>query len=143
IRTMRDLQIVTWIFVILGGLYIGSRSIPGGWKFTQIIYTNSAIGGIFWGWFPAICLSQALYNRKMPMPLRLLLGALAFATFYVAYGQNFRWKSGWVTTGVALGSVLALRNWKTMALGAIAAVVIGVMQIPGLLDAESYSASTR
>src|SRR5690606_21442627 len=143
IRTMRDLQIVTWMFVAVGALYIGSRTIPGGTKYTQMVFTNSAIGGIFWGWFPAICFSQALYNSKLPLPVRVLLGALALATFYVAFGQNYRWKSGWVTCGVALGSVVAVRNWKMMGLAALAAVAVGITQVPGLLDAESYSASTR
>jgi hypothetical protein len=143
LKTLRWLELMVWSFIIVGSIYIIGFAVPGLQPVLKLIFRSGSLGGIFWAWLPPLLLSQALINRKLPLPLRLLLGAIALLSLYAGYVLNFYWKSGWIPAFASVGVVLFFYSWR-LTLGIALVAVIPVMKLfPELLSSDSYSISTR
>ena len=68
---------MTWVFLMLGGLYIASRAFgPLG----PIAYVYGIPGSLFWLWLSVLAFAQAIYNRKASPWVRLTALAITVAT---------------------------------------------------------------
>jgi hypothetical protein len=144
VRDLRWLQLMTWAVLVFAGLYFIGRLAPNlVGSITHRVFEGRASGGILYAWLPALALSQALFNRKLPPVWRLVLGTLAFTILYTTFIQAFNWKSGWLPAFTGIVIVLWLRSWRVgLVLSLLAAVpVIGL--IPSFLSSDAYSISTR
>lgn len=104
---------------------------------------RGAGGGVFWAWFPALSLSQALFNDDLSPRWRVLFGTLGVGSLGVALYYNFEWKSVWVTALFTAGVVVALRNWRLAVLSGVLGLVLVLLIAPDVIASEDYSLSTR
>ena len=97
VKDIRWLKVVTWSFVIIGGIYIAARLVPRFGQIASPFFELGAVAGsVFWVWLAVIPLSQAIYNEELTSFWRLTLLGLVIATFYVAVVQASGWKSGYI-----------------------------------------------
>lgn len=144
VRNLRWLQLMTWIMIAFGGIYVIGRSIPS--VFGPIlsgVYQPQAIGGVFYAWLPAMALSQALFNRKLSPIIRVVFFAIVLATLYYTYFVTFGWKSGWIPALTAIGIVILLRAWQLGFLLVPVAALVFVKILPDIYSSDTYSISTR
>jgi O-antigen ligase len=126
LRSERWLQALTWIFILLAGVYVASRMTPVIRPFTNRFYANNGGGSLFWTWLVALSLPQALFNRKLHMRWRLLAGGIAMATLYVGFFVVRAWTSGWLPAMVAMVVVLWFGAPR---LGLVATIVGAILMV--------------
>lgn len=109
IRRQIWLERLTWLFLILGAVYIIGRTIPFFGDLIFRIYQRGVDGSIFWIWLVALAAGQALFNNRLRLRWRLTLSILVVITFYVAWAESRDWASGWFPALIAFGVIFALR----------------------------------
>ena len=117
VRSIALLQWLTWLFLILGGLFTLTQFLPPPvlLRLDSVIHSET-VGSAFWTWLVAMSWSQVLCNAALRWPMRL--GAAAIGTLALARGLvTFDWVSGWLPPFVALAVIVALR-FPRIALGA-------------------------
>ncbi len=146
VRNLKWLKRLTWIFLILGGLYIVERLAPR-LNGNLLQFTHGSTGSLFWVWLVTLAFSQAVFNRRLHQGWRLVLGGLVLATFYVSLFQARSWASGWLPPLVALLAVLwvgATRQGLLITLVGGVVAAINLQKIIGLIMInEQYSWITR
>jgi hypothetical protein len=109
IKDLRWLQILTWLFLVMGGTYIAGRIIPVLGQYSVAWMADGATGSLFWICLVALAWGQCLFNSRANWALRLVSGALAIATLAVGWFQAKSWASGWLPPLVAFGIIFWLR----------------------------------
>lgn len=104
LRDLRWLELLTWLFIALGSISVLINLLPGGENIR--FFQRGADGSAFWVWLSALTFSQALFNRRLPPAARLALIGILLLTFWVSFGRNSRWTSGWLPSAVAIAAVL-------------------------------------
>jgi hypothetical protein len=142
IKDLRWLQIIVWTFIALSAIYVVGRAIRS--PLIDRVYTYGfSNGSMFWTWLVALAAGQVFFNDQLRPRLRNLLIVLIVLTFYVAMGQAYDWKSGWLPPMVALCVVIGNRHRK-LVLFAIPFVIIGALYVAlGLIASDDYSWGTR
>jgi hypothetical protein len=102
ITDVRWLEWMTWTFLIIGGLYVFGRIVPGFSSITQIFPNGTYNQSIFWLLIVTLSASQAIFNKQLHLRWRLLLGGLATATLLLILNQARFWLSGWMPALVSL-----------------------------------------
>lgn len=142
---IRWVKYLTFLFLILGSVYILGRYIPA--LSVERYFQRGAHGSLFWTWMVALSASQALFNTRLKPHWRVLLGGIAAATLAVGWFQVRYWASGWVPGLLVVGALLFLYNWRVGLLATIMAVIFKLAFDPGLLNqllaADEYSINTR
>lgn len=148
IRDIRWLQALVVVYLLFGAFYIVNRTIPGFWRYNQMIFSTRSLGSVFWVWLLALSFSQAVFNTKMDKRLRLLALAVAGCTVYVGLFRARGWVSGWVPPLTALIVILLVARPK-LALPMVAVGILGgVIFSQQILDMvmigdNEYSTLTR
>jgi hypothetical protein len=147
VRWLSQLQWLTWIFIAAGAIACVMQMAPQLAPVARLTTRPGSIGSLFWTWFVAITVSQALVNRQLPMLARL--GLLGLAGLALGHGliQVRSWASGWVPALIAVGAIVVVR-WPRMIIGlGLAAMPIVVYLssdvIASLMVDEEYSLATR
>jgi O-antigen ligase len=143
IRDLRWLQALTWLFVGLGSLFIISQLIPPLKRPLSRLFQYGATSSLFWTWLIALSLSQALFNRRLPLGARLALGLFAAPILYVSYTLVPGWKSGWVPALATAGVLLALRFPPLIVAGGVGGIAAAPTALSYLIASDEYSYSTR
>lgn len=148
VRDLRWLELLTWLFLALGALFIAGFIagwlVPGLGGITSRLFQLGAISNsMFWVWLLALAFSQAWLNRRLHLGWRLALAALVVATLYVALVPARDWKSGWMPPLVAIAVIIGLRSWRA----ALALALLGLTQAKNIFStaiaSDEYSYSTR
>lgn len=143
IRDIRWLQAMVWIFLFFGTLFFIARAFP----FTGIVLAKiiqpGAIGGVFYAWFPAMAFGQFMFNKKLHVFWKIVLLAIVGLCVYVGFFKFFDWKSGWMPTIAAIGTLLFLRNKGVGIVVLILAAIVASPLIPSFMASDEYSISTR
>jgi O-antigen ligase len=143
VRDVRWLEIMVWLFLAVGTLFLAGRAAAFIRPLTTAIIQPQAIGGVFYAWFPALALGQALFNRDLrPVWRAALIGATALC-LYVGLAIFFNWKSGWLPPVAAVVVIIFLRARRLSIAAALLAIVPVLLFIPDFLASDSYSVSTR
>lgn len=142
VQEERWLQIIVWTFIGLGAIYILGRAL--GLSQIDVLYHRGfSANSMFWTWFIALSLSQAIFNDKLRFHIRALLIAIVLMTFYVAVVQAYNWKSGWMPALVAAAILLGLKFPRLLILS-IPFVLIGAYFLAtGAIGSDEYSWGTR
>ena len=144
VHDLRWLELMVWVFLGLGALFIAGWLIPGIDPLTDALYQRGATANsIFWVWLTALAMSQALFNNTLKWPWRVLLWVLVLATLYVAFVINGEWKSGYLPAFVVVTVLVAVRSWKAAFVLVLAAPVLAIILSSQAISSDEYSYSTR
>lgn len=140
-KDLRWLQGFTWIYVVLGGLYVVGLIVPA----LKVITRNTMgnMGSTFYVWLVGLAYSQALFNKKLNLGWRGLLLGVVVTSLYLLFTLKFKDKSGWLPVMVVLWVVTALWSWQLGAALLVVGIVGGLALIPQVLSQEEYSLATR
>lgn len=143
IDSLRWLKILTWMFVVLGAIFVLSRVSAVLGRTMEGILPSGATGSVFWIWMLAITYSQILYNRDLKPVWRLVVIGLAAATLFVSMYLGYGWKSGWIPALVAMGVITWLRFRRLRYLLAFGGVIVVWLMASELIQSDQYSYVTR
>jgi O-antigen ligase len=143
IQELRWLKLLTWVFLVIGGVYIIARIIPGNVLVLSFYQPGAFNGSMFYTWIVALAFSQAIFNDKLSIIWRIALGALVVSTLYLGYGLASSWKAGWIPPLVVVGLIIGLRLRRF----AILFIPFGIIFLTQLADlaisTDLYSWETR
>jgi hypothetical protein len=150
VRSVKELEWMAWIFLGVGFLFFSLRVIPNSRLFIERIFAvQGVLGATLYVWLVAIASSQAIFNKKLAMGWRAVLGLLVLMVFYVNLGPDNRaWVSGWLPAMVALIAIIVLAR-PDLGLFAITGGIIVLLlntNIVSSITAEgdnTYSTVTR
>jgi hypothetical protein len=144
IRDLRWLQWVTWIFVGITAIEVVRWLLPPFRSLTEGIFSNGTTNNaMFWLWLVALTFSQAVYNQKLHIGWRVVLGGVALATLYAATILNNDWKSGYLPTLVCVGVLIGFRSWRTVLVLAMIGYPVAIYLSSQAIASDDYSYSTR
>jgi hypothetical protein len=143
LKDIRSLQLLTWVFIGLGAIYVAGRAVTWG-RIDSIYQYGLTAGSLFWVWLVVLSFSQALLNTTLKMHWRILLFGICGLTFYVGYFQANDWVSGWFPPLLAVATIVYVRFFLryTVFLVPIAAIILFYLLLR-LIDSDYYSWSTR
>ncbi|MFC2043514.1 hypothetical protein ACFLUA_05130, partial [Chloroflexota bacterium] len=105
------LELLTWIYLILGAFYILGRLIkPFGFS-SDLLIQRDATGSLLWVWLVSLSAGLAFFQRDLPRWRRIFLFTLALATLVLG-GLNRSWASGWIPPLFAFLLLIWLRSWR-------------------------------
>ncbi len=128
VTDLRWLQWFTYSYIAVASLATFGWLTPWlvrGWN-NRLLQPGTTSNSMFWLWLVALSCSQALYNRKLHLVWRLVLGGICLGTMYVTFVMISDWKSGYLPAFVAIGVIVAARSWRF-------ALALGVM---GMIPAQ-------
>lgn len=141
IREVRWLEIIVWVFIGLGAIYVFGRLIK--LPVDRIYSIGFTAGSMFWTWLVALAFGQAMFNKELKTYIKGLLIVVVLVTLYVAVVQAYDWKSGWLPALVAIAAIVGLR-YKKLVVFAIPVALMGVVYVAGkLIATDEYSWGTR
>ena len=144
VRDLHWLQAIVWFFLLLGGLYVIARLIPGvGGIVTSLYQRGVHSNSIFWIWLVALSFSQAVFNNRLRIGLRAGLVGVALITLYVGFVQAGTWRSGWIPPLVTIALILYFRYNRILWVFVPLALIYGLILANQSIAAESYSWLTR
>jgi O-antigen ligase len=127
IRTITELQWMTWVFLGVGLIFFTFRLFPSSYPLMARIFSRQGVlGAAFYVWLVALAFSQALFNHKLAPGWRVLAGILVIMVFYVNMkGDGRFWISGWLPSMIVVVTVILLGrpDWGLFAV-AISSVVL-------------------
>jgi hypothetical protein len=144
-RELKWLQYMTWLFLLFGASFIVARLVPA--LPTAQLFQRGAFSSIFYLWFIALALGQALFNHELRINRRVVLAALALAALLTLWFLNRDWASGWGPALIAILTLIVLRSWRLallmVVLGIGAKLAFDPNLLPDLIAADQYSINTR
>ncbi len=148
IKDLVWLKVLTFIFLAIGGSYVVGRIVsPLAVISSRIIVAPGAVGSLLWVWLVALAGGQALFNRSLRNPVRLVLITLASVTLVCGYFLARSWISGWLPPLVAAMTLIWLRSWRVGLLVTIGGFITVLVRDPsilyGLVGLKQYSIDTR
>jgi hypothetical protein len=137
------LKKLTWIFLLLGTVYILARVVPHLGLSLRGLFPREVGGSLFWVWVVAIAYSQFLINRKLEIIPKLILLGLIAITLYSTVIIGFSWKSGWIPPLVAIGAITWIRYTRIRLVLAIFGIAVIGLLYQELIQTDEYSFVTR
>jgi hypothetical protein len=120
---LTDLKWIKWLTAII--MAVGILEILGDYLHLPLGFLQ--VRPMFPTWFICLAYSQVLFNRRLPMVLRLLLLAFVGAWIYRVFFAQLAWLSAWVPTMLAVGAISFWRSRVLLAaLLIIAMIYVGV-----------------
>lgn len=147
IPNVRWLKLLVFLFIGLGAVHVASVTF-GPVRFLEVIFVFGMNGSLFWLWVVALAAGQALFNRSLGWPWRVVMGLIVYYTIFNRLLPRYEeWASGWFPSFIALGVVAAARWPRLAVIGAIAGAIGAAIYFPeiqaGLLAGNEYSLITR
>lgn len=143
IKESRWLALLTVAVIVYGTLHMVSWIVPRLGHYISRLYQDGATTSMFWTWVVTLAFSQALFNRRLLFGWRFALLGVVAMTFYVAYGMNGDWKSGWMPALISVGALLLLRSWRFGYLLAPFGLIPALNLIQSAVASDEYSYTTR
>lgn len=146
VREVRWLELITWAFIIIGGVYVLLNFLPGG--NTIKFFQRGSDGSLFWAWFMTITFSQAAFNRRLHFTWRAALGILLALSLWNEIVRNSAWTSGWMPGIIGIVVILFVSGtrytWLALPIG-FAGVALKYQSFYRLLFGgdNQYSLMTR
>jgi hypothetical protein len=120
ISEVRWLRFLWWLMILVGILALADYLLP-----IRLAFLNT--GGLFSLWFVSLTYAQALFNRRLPAWLRLVLLGLMLSWMYVYFFTRVTWLSGWLPPLAAIGTISLLRSKRLLLILVLAmAIYVGI-----------------
>jgi hypothetical protein len=104
---------VHWLKLLCGLLLvIGVFSLVADFFRIGLAFLNT--GGLFFLCFVAVAYAQALFNKRLPVWLRLALLGMVGAWLYIYFVRRVGWLSGWMPSFIGLGLVSFFKSKKLL-----------------------------
>lgn len=143
VQDLRWLARMTWLLIILGGLFAAGWVSPIGAITSRTFQIGATSNAIFWTWLVAMSFSQAFFHETLAWRWRILAGGICVLSIYVAFVLQYDWKSAWLPPLVALVAMLGARSWRLGVLIAVAGFVPAQIIGSQAIATDEYSYSTR
>lgn len=143
IKESRALAILTGSLIAYGSLYMIGWIEPHLGRYLRLFYQEGATTSMFWTWIVTLAFSQALFNRRLGWSWRLALLGVVAMTFYVAYGLNGDWKSGWMPALLSTLLLLLFRFWRISAFLTLLGLLPALHLVNKAMASDAYSYATR
>ncbi|MEZ4867722.1 MAG: hypothetical protein R3C14_40730 [Caldilineaceae bacterium] len=145
IHEMKWLQWLTWSYVALTSLQTLGWIAPGLVRGLndRLLQPGTTNNSMFWLWLVAITFSQTVYNNKLHIVWRVVLGSLFLATMYVVFFIQNEWKSGYLPAFVAIAAIIAARSWRIALVLVLTCIVPAQLLSSQAVATDEYSYSTR
>ncbi len=105
---LQEIKWIIWLTTII--LVVGAIAIAGYYLHINVSFLQ--VRPLFPTWVMALAYALALFDRRLPWWVRLLLLALTGGWFYRVFIQRFRWLSAWMPSLSALGMISLFRSYK-------------------------------
>jgi O-antigen ligase len=147
LNSLTELKWLTWLFLAAGLMAAVIQSIPSLAVVGRWTTRPASIGSLFWTWLVALSFAQALFNRHLSAPTRLLLLAINALVLYHGLVQVRSWASGWIPPLAAMGIILLFKIPR-LSIGLFLVAAPVALFFAGfistvLLGDEEYSLMTR
>jgi O-antigen ligase len=120
---LTDLKWIKWLTAII--MAVGILEILRDYLHLPLDFLQ--VRPLFPTWFICLAYSQVLFNRRIPMMLRLLLLAVVVAWLHRVFFVQLTWLSAWLPTMLAVGAITLWRSRLLLAaLLIIAMIYVGV-----------------
>ena len=117
---VRWLTLLNWSMILIGTLAFVDHFLP-----IRISFLNT--GGLFSLWFVSLTYAQALFNKRLPWWVRLILLGLMLAWMYVYSVEQVTWLSGWLPSLAAIAVISLLKSKRVLlVLVLLMAIYIGM-----------------
>lgn len=143
VKETRWLAILTWVIIGYGTLHMIGWVEPHLGRYIRLLYQDGATTSMFWMWVVTLAFSQALFNRQLVWGWRLALCGVVGLTFYVAYGLNGDWKSGWMPALLSAALLVLFRFWQLRYLLAPLSLLPAAHLVTKAVASDEYSYTTR
>ncbi len=144
LQDLRWLQLITWTFIIVGWIHVAGWFVPGVGTITSKIVQFGVIdNSIYWTWLVVLSLSQAYFNRDLPLFWRIVFAFIGASTLYVGFVLNREWKSGYLPPVAGVVAMVGARNWRLALVMSIVGVALGTYLVDDAVASDEYSYSTR
>jgi len=141
---LRWLQVLTYVFIGLGAIFILGWLIPPIGSTIGNLYQRAPVSNsMFWTWLVALTLGQALFNNKLHFGWRIVLFLILAMTMFVAYFLNSGWKAGYLPPLVAIAAVISARSWRVGLAMALLSIFPAIFLYSNAVGTDEYSYSTR
>jgi len=114
VRSTRLLKVITALMSGAGALYLLGFlimvAVPSQEETMRALISQFNSGGMFSLWFGILVYTQILFNRRLPLWLRLGLAGLLAVWVYRFFVVGVTWLAGWLVPAVALVVVSFLRS---------------------------------
>lgn len=141
------LRMMVWLFIGIGALVVLGRLLPPLGALSGRLLAPGAQGCLFWLWLTALTGGLALFDRTLPVGVRVALFGLALGVPGVGWFLGRSWASGWFPPLVVLGALVWLRSWRLgLLVSGLAAVYLAFLRpdLPSDVAAmDQYSIDTR
>jgi hypothetical protein len=119
---LTDLKWIKWLTAII--MAVGILEILRGYLHLPLYFLQ--VRPLFPTWFICLAYSQVLFNRRMPMVLRLLLLVVVGAWIHRVFFTQITWLSAWLPTMLAVGVISFWRSrWLLVVLLVVVLVYAG------------------
>jgi hypothetical protein len=142
IKDLYWLKIIVWVFVGLGTFYVTGRALQLSF-IDRLYHWGFSAGSMYWTWLVALTAGQIIYNNELKTRVRILLIGIVLLILYVAIGQAYDWKSGWLPPLVALAVLIGNRFRKLALLALPFMAIAGIYLVYGQIASDDYSWGTR
>jgi len=105
-------MVILFIFAGMIGYVYEIRYDLGLQKLFDLIHLEVQTGGLFTLWLVCLTIGLAIYNDRLPVPVRLLLLLLAGVWIYYRFWRNITWMTGWLPSLCALFVLVYRRSKK-------------------------------
>jgi O-antigen ligase len=103
VSEIRWLKLLHWSMILIGILALADY-------FLSVRFPFLNTGGLFSLCFISLSSAQALFNRKLPFWLRLILLGLASVWMIICFVARVTWLSGWLPPLVAVATISLLKS---------------------------------
>jgi O-antigen ligase len=119
---LTDIKWIKWLTAII--IAVGILEILGDYLHLPLGFLQ--VRPLFPTWFICLAYSQVLFNRRIPMMLRLLLLVVVGAWIYRVFFTQIAWLSAWLPTMLAVGVISFWRSrWLLVVLLVVVLVYAG------------------
>ena len=141
-RDLRWLSWMTWAFLAVGAISVLVRTVlPLLGLSTRGLFPQ--VGPVFYIWFVAMALSQAMLNGALHKIWRLVLCGLVLVVVYVLFILKFDDKSGWLSVFACIAVLIAARSWRAGLVLLPVGILAALYMWSRLVSGDEYSISTR
>jgi O-antigen ligase len=107
--TANSISEIRWLKLLCSTMVlIGVLSLVAYFLNIRLSFLNT--GGLFSLWFVSLTYAQALFNKKLPLWLRLSLFGLVGTWVYIYFIMQVTWLSGWLPPLVAIATISFLKS---------------------------------